>query len=150
MERYKIIATVHLLHIIDDKVLLSERKNTGYSDGMYSLVGGHAEQNETIVEAVIREISEEIAANLSAKDLKLVHVLHRRKENPYDDDRIEFFFTTNAQLQYLNNETNLCANLKWFDINKLPNNIIPYNRHVIVEFYRGNIYSEYGWNKNIE
>jgi ADP-ribose pyrophosphatase YjhB (NUDIX family) len=149
MERYKIIATVHLLHIIDDKVLLSERKNTGYSDGMYSLVGGHVEQNETIVEAVIREVSEEIAANLSAKDLKLVHVLHRRKENPYDDDRIEFFFTTNTQLQYLNNETNLCANLKWFDINKLPDNIIPYNRHVIVEFYKGNIYSEYGWNKNI-
>jgi len=43
-------------------------------------------------------------------------------------------------------EPNKCDDLKWFDINNLPENIIPFVKFVLKEiFNKQNNYYEYGW-----
>lgn len=49
--------------IKDDRVLLvQQRKQSAY--GLWSLPGGHAEQGETLEQAVIREVKEELSVDL--------------------------------------------------------------------------------------
>ncbi len=43
MARFTLIPEVHLLLIDKGRVLLLQRWNTGYADGQYSVVAGHAE-----------------------------------------------------------------------------------------------------------
>ena len=66
----RIVAT-HILFVNEGKVLLSVRANTGYRDGWYSVVGGHVEDNEYLIDATIREAEEEVGVKIKEKDLKL-------------------------------------------------------------------------------
>ena len=52
--------SVYLLLQDHDKILLSKRKNTGWYDGYYSLIAGHARPYESAISAIIRESKEEI------------------------------------------------------------------------------------------
>lgn len=146
MGRYKIINTVHLFVEREGKILLSMRKNTGYADGMYSLVGGHVESNETIKEALIREVKEEIGVVLLDSEIELIHVMHRKKENVNDEDRVEFYFKSITQINNIHNmENEYCAKLEWFDSSNLPLNTVPYIRYFIEQMFLNKNYSEYGW-----
>lgn len=142
-ERFKIIPTVYLLLIKDNQILLSRRYNTGFHDGEYSLPAGHLDGNETLIEAMVREIKEEIGVKLNPKDLKLVHVMHRKEPN---EERINFFFRAEkweGKAQIL--EPHKCDGLRWFELNNLPDNIIPYIKQAINSFLDNKFYSEWGW-----
>ncbi|MEK7592134.1 MAG: NUDIX domain-containing protein [Patescibacteria group bacterium] len=142
MERFKMIASSYLLFIKDGKVLLSRRYNTGYEDGKYSLPAGHIENNETLTSGGIRETFEEIGVRLKPKDLKLVHVMHRK----HMDIRMDFFFTADIDKQKpINNEPEKCDDLQWFPLIHLPTNTIPYIRHAIECYQKKVVYSEFGW-----
>lgn len=54
-ERFKIFGCVISLIIKDNKVLMILRKNKPDS-GYYNLVGGRMEEEETVPQAIIREI----------------------------------------------------------------------------------------------
>lgn len=149
MERFKMIASVYLLLVKRRKILLLRRINTGYEDGKYGLPAGHVEDNETIRAALCREVKEEIGILLKPEDLELVHVMHRKEK----DIRVDFFFTIKEWRQEpKNNEPNKCDDLKWFTIDNLPKNTIPYIRKAI-DNWRKKIfysktsfaYSEIGW-----
>ena len=119
-ERYKSKLIVDLLLQKENEILLSLRQNTGHHDGEYDLPGGHIEANEDIFEAMIREAKEEIGIDINREDLGIIHIYHIFKK-----DCLKFVFRT---LKYKNKvrncEENVCKELKWFDINNLPNNII--------------------------
>ena len=141
-DRFKLIASLYLILIRDDKVLLMRRKHTGFEDGNYGLPSGHLEKNETLTEGLAREAKEEIGIDILPSDLQLVEVMHRKHE----DIRMDFFFVTN---KYHNEPTNCepekCDDLQWFPLNNLPPNTIQYIR-LAIENYRKNItYSEVGW-----
>ncbi len=57
--RFKLIASVYVLFVKDGKILMLRRANTGYEDGNYSLVAGHADGNEALTAATAREAKEE-------------------------------------------------------------------------------------------
>ena len=59
MERFKLVVAVHLILIENGKILLLRRYNTGYEDGNYSLVAGHIDGNESVIQAMQREALEE-------------------------------------------------------------------------------------------
>ncbi len=80
--RPSLVVAVYLVPIESDRVLLARRKNTGYADGMYSLVAGHVESGETLTVAMIREAREEAGISIEASELTLAHTLIGRRK-PY-------------------------------------------------------------------
>jgi len=142
-ERFKIIPTVYLILIKDNKILLSRRYNTGFHDGEYSLPAGHLDGNETLKEALIREAKEEIDVDLDPTDLKLIHVMHRKEPT---EERVNFFFVAG---KWKNEpkimEPHKCDDLNWFSFNNLPDNIIPYIKQAINCVKNNVFYSEFGW-----
>lgn len=143
MERFKLVAAVHLLLIQNGKILLLRRYHTGYEDGNYSLVAGHIDGNESVIKAMQREALEEAGITIKAEDLKIVHVMHRKSENR---EQVDYFFTCdNYEGQVKIMEKDKCDELSFYDLDQLPNNVIPYIRKAI-EFYQSKIpFSVYGW-----
>ena len=138
--RFKLIASVYVFFIKDDQILLLRRANTGCEDGNYSLVAGHADGEEPLTMATVREAREEAGVEIDPKDLVLRHVMHRRQ----DDERVDFFFEVKKwKDEPKNMELSKCDDLSWFPLNNLPDNTIPYIRQAI-EGYKNNLsYSEY-------
>lgn len=137
-ERFKIIPTSHLILVNGNKILLQRRFNTGYEDGKYSVCAGHLDGNETF-----REAREEIGIAIKLDDLEIVHVMHRKV--PYEE-RIDFFIRARkweGEPQIL--EQNKCDDLQWFELNNLPQNIIPYVKEAICTIKNRKFYSEFGW-----
>lgn len=125
-----------------DKVLLSLRKNTGYFDECYGLVSGHVEDEEPASLAMIREAKEEANLIIHPESLKVVHLMHR-KTNRFNIDI--FFECTSWSGEIANLEPNKCAELNFFSLENLPNNLIPYIRQALHAVLQGTVYSEGGW-----
>jgi 8-oxo-dGTP diphosphatase len=141
-ERFKLVPTSHLILMKDGKVLLAKRLNTGWMDGNYSIVAGHLDGNETFLQAMVREAKEEAGIDLDEKDLQVVHVMHRKT----DHERIDFFieakkWTGTPRIM----EPDKCDDMQWFDLDKLPDNTIPYIRQAIQMIRNKVFYSEHGW-----
>ncbi len=143
-DRFKLIASVYLLFIKGDSILLLRRANTGYEDGNYGLVAGHLDQGESLREAAIREAKEESGVGIKVSDLALKTTMHRKQ----DDERVDYFFEVRRwEGEIINNEPEKCDDLSWFPMTDLPENIIPYIKQAIDASRNGVIYSEFGWNK---
>ena len=133
---------VHLFFFQNKKALLLRRFNTGYEDGNYSVVAGHVEVGETVIQAAIREAHEEVGVRFTIEDVAVVHVMHRKAE----DERIDFFLVVKQWVgEITNKELHKCDDLSWFSIARLPDNIIPYIKTALVRYQRGEVFSEYGW-----
>lgn len=144
-ERFKQIATSHLFLIKDNKILLLRRFNTGYEDGKYSVVAGHIEPNETATRTMVREAKEEAGIDIDLEDLEVAHVMHRNDTN---EERIDFFLMPKKWSgEPKNLEPHKCDDLRWFDLEKLPDNTIPYIKQAIDCFLHNKIYSEHGWGR---
>jgi 8-oxo-dGTP diphosphatase len=144
MERFKLIPSVYLILEKDGKVLLSQRANTGFEDGNYGLVAGHAEVGEPFSAAMVREAKEEAGITIRAEDLREVVTMHR---NCGDHERVDFFFTTERwEGEIVNNEPDVCSDLSWFEIGNMPENTIAYIREAIGCFETGKTYIEFGFN----
>jgi len=142
MERFKLICAVHLFLICDDKVLLLRRFNTGYEDGKYSVIAGHLEGDEEIKAAAIREAQEEIGIKISPADLQVVGVMHRKST----DERIDFFLATSSWSgEITNREPDRCDQLAWFDLDEIPENVVPYVGRALDNYRRGNWFDSFGW-----
>lgn len=142
-ERFKQTVSSNIFLIRDGKILLNRRAGTGFHDGDYGTPGGHVEERESVTECVFREVKEELGMELG--DVKLAHVMHRNQDG---HSRVDFFFLGtifHGEPRII--EPDKCDDLSWFDLNKLPKNIIPHMRQAI-ELYNQNIaFSEYGWDK---
>lgn len=141
-ERFKLHAAVYLLLIRDGQVLLLRRFNTGWSDGMYSLISGHLDGDEPLTTAMCREAQEEAGIAINPTELKFAHVMHRFSDVEYMD----FFFTANTwEGEPSNTEPEKCDDMQWFPLDNLPPNILPYVRQVVEDYTAGRYFSEVGW-----
>lgn len=127
------------------EILMLQRANTGYMDGMYSFVAGHIEFGESVLEAIVREAEEEAGITITSADLTFAHVCHRKSE----DDLIyyDFFFRASAwRGEVTNTEPDRCSDLSWFAKDSLPQNAIPYIRIIIdLIFSQKEDFSQYNW-----
>jgi ADP-ribose pyrophosphatase YjhB (NUDIX family) len=136
----------YLVPIKDKKILLLKRSNTGYMDGMYSFIAGHVEPGESFTQCMIREAREESGISIREEDLQVVHVMHRQSNQAEANQRVDVFFSTDKwQGEIKNTEPEKCSDLSWFDLENLPDNIIPYIRKVIDRIQKSVFYSEDGW-----
>lgn len=126
----------------DDKVLFHLRKNTGYCDGMWSLIAGHVEDGESATAAMIREVREEIGIELSPSQIKVVHVMHRQTNRLNVD---VFFDCPSWQGAIKNCEPEKCERLEFFSMEALPENVVEYNVTALNNILNREFYSEQGW-----
>ena len=142
-ERYqsKVAVFLILTREVNGKteILLQERYNTGYMDGKYDAAcSGHLEKGESVSMALVREAKEEIGIDIDEKDLKFVELIHSYKE-----DYINVFFTTK---KYSGTpkimEPDKCDDLRWFDIENLPENIFTRIKNVLININKGILYDD--------
>ncbi len=133
---------VHLFLVQDSKVLLLRRYNTGYEDGNYGVVAGHLEGDEEIVAAMVREAREEAGIEIPPSALQVVGVMHRRSDTEY----VDFFLAASSWSGDIRNmEPEKCDELAWFQLDSLPDNVIPYVRKGLSNYTRGQWFDSFGW-----
>lgn len=127
----------------DNEVLLQKRINTGYMDGYWDFSAtGHVEFGESIKNAGVREMKEELNIEINIDNMKLLTIMHK--------------FTGASMLTYVNaffivekfdgtptiNEEDKIEELKWVSLSELPERIIP-DRLLALETDKK--YLEIGW-----
>ncbi|WAW15531.1 NUDIX domain-containing protein [Peptostreptococcus equinus] len=146
-ERFKTKSAVFLLLKMNDKILMQKRMNTGFYDGYYDLtVSGHIEEYESITDAMIREAKEECNLDITKEDIELFTVIHT---SMYNDLYYFFYFVMeieeNKDYHIRVNEENKIEELKWFDLDKLPELLGEHNKIAINNYKKGIRLSEIGW-----
>lgn len=143
MPKQKSITHIVSLIVESKKGFLLLRKPTRRG-GRYSLVGGRVEKNEAVIGALVRETYEEAAIKVQTQDLRLVHVIHRRRER---QDFFHFFFYTQQWTGSIRNrEPMKCDALVWYKRDELPfDTMMPAIRCGIESYLAGEQYSELGW-----
>lgn len=145
-DRFKIYASVHVLFIKNNEVLMLLRKNTT-SDGLYGLVAGHLEEGETITNALIRESEEEVGVEIKPEDLKIAAVCHSYSRHN-NREFIQFYAICNKwNGTFKNKEPEKCGGIDFFSLNSLPENTVPYIKDAITKILNKVSYYEYGWKK---
>ena len=125
-------------------ILLQKRQNTGYRDNFWDMAAsGHVEKGEPATDAIIREAREEIGIKISKEDLNFSGFYY----NNIDNKTYGYIFFTVQKYENTPkiNEPAKCSELKWFDINNLPKDIISDRKIVIHNFLNGNYFGEVGW-----
>lgn len=147
-ERFKSLSAVMLLLTrkkdAHEEILFQKRQNTGYCDGFYDLsASGHVDANESTKHAMCREAKEELGIDINEEDLEFICMIHKNSNGCV---YYNGYFKANKWIgEPIVNEPTKNGELKWFDINNLPSNIVD-DRVIAIENYKNNIkYSEYGW-----
>jgi 8-oxo-dGTP diphosphatase len=140
--RAKFPVTVHLLFFRENQILLLRRFNTGFEDGNYSVPAGHLDGGETVRMAARREALEEIGVNIHIDDIAFASVMHRKS----NDERVDFFVHVKAwEGEPFNAEPDKCDEIRWYKVDGLPKNTIPYVKQAIQNFRDGVPFEEFGW-----
>ncbi|WP_032112647.1 NUDIX hydrolase [Candidatus Paracaedibacter symbiosus] len=144
MQRFNATPSVYVLFRQENSILLGLRQNTPWMNDWYGLVSGHVEENETVVQAAIREVYEEAGVILQPTDLKLSTVMYRKM----DRTNVDFFFVCDSwQGEIQNSEPDKCAGWSFFDKDALPDNTIDYLKIAINHCFNGGecLFIEYGF-----
>lgn len=116
------------------EVLLQERRDTGYMDGMFDFAAsGHMEADEYSWQGAIREAGEEIGVTVAKEDVEFVFLDER-----LDEKYIKLFFMTDKWSgEPKIREPQKCSWLEWFDVEHLPENMIPSYKKILEAIMRG-------------
>lgn len=133
----------YLLLEENGKIMMIRRFKTGWMDGNFTLPAGHVKSNESVRQTLIREAKEEVGVTVIPEDLELAHVIHRNKE-PDNPEYIDFYFKAkNWTGEIVLGES--CDKFEWFELDKLPENVIPIVKKVLESIAAEVIYSDEGW-----
>ncbi len=138
MAKTKILLKARL--IVEDQGQILLLKQTTKNGGNYTLVGGTVEDYEFARKALIRESFEESGIVIQARDLQLVHTLHKKKD---EKTRIVLYFkATNWTGNIRSGEPKKFKKVAWFPIDDLPKGMSATVRHALKHYRRGSRYSE--------
>lgn len=128
------------------KVLLQRRQNTGFMDGLWDLsCSGHVEHGESMSEAAAREAKEELGVTIPIENLKFFVLVHKR-EKEWDLTYYNAYFVCKKfDGEPTICEPEKCSEIKWFDLNNLPDDLINDRKCAIKAYFEGVDYIEYGW-----
>lgn len=99
------------------EILLQQRANTGYLDGYWDFPSGHVEYGESIHNAVVRELHEEVGLAAPIKAARLKHI----DQYFLDRDYVNFVFVIDEWSgEPMIGEPEKCSDLTWFSPDALP------------------------------
>lgn len=126
-------------------VLLQLRQNTGFADGMWEAgAAGHVDDKESATDAAVHEAKEELGITIQKTDLQFVGICNKIVKRPGDYAFYINHFLVNKWIgKIVVGEPAKCAELRWFDINNLPKNMIADRKIALENIKRGIYYSEY-------
>lgn len=137
-ERHRMLGASHLILRKENQVLLIRRCHTGYHDGDYGLPSGHLEPGESFLQAAIREAQEEVGVTLHSDDVEFVHIGHR-----WSSDYVNLFFAASIWSGEVRNaEPEKCDDVRWFSMDALPSNIVPYVAKALMDVQESRMYRE--------
>lgn len=143
-KRFKCPSAVFAILIKAGKILLQKRVNTGYKDGYYDLAAsGHAEANENMHTALIREVKEEIGIDVVS--LNFATMMHKYDVDTKCTYYNGYFIIIDFQGKIEIKEPEKCCELKWFDLDDLPELLIDDRKIAVNNYLHGTVYDEYGW-----
>ncbi|MCL1990106.1 MAG: NUDIX domain-containing protein [Defluviitaleaceae bacterium] len=120
------------------KILLHLRQNTGYQDGKWdTAASGHVDEGESAKQAAVRECKEEIGIDVNVADLTFVHLSHHFSES--DKTYYHLYFIVN-RYQGIPTimEPDKALELQWFDLQGLPDEMVPC-RKIAIEAWQQKI-----------
>lgn len=141
--RFELRSAVYLMPLKKNKILLARRKNTSWMDGMYSLISGHLDGNETVNTAMIREAFEEANIKIDNHQLIPATVIHRKST---DSEYIDFFYVIREwEGEPSIGEPDKCDDLSWFSLSNLPDNLLPHIKEALNNYNSHTAFSTSGW-----
>ena len=125
------------------EVLLHLRQNTGYMDGHWDFAGsGHVDENESAMQAVVRECREELGITVELKDIRFVHLSHRVGQNGARTYYDIYFLVERYTGEPYIAEPEKCSGLQWFAMDELPEDIIGIRKQAFLSYLKSEYYSE--------
>ena len=98
---------------------------------------------ETAKQCILREAEEEINIKIEPEDIKVTHVMHCCEP---DREYIDVYLKADKwRGEITNKEPEKCDEIKWYSIDKLPDNVVPKVRNALYNTQNGIFYSEFGW-----
>ena len=123
-----------------EHVLLQLRQGTRYMDGHWAAAAaGHVEAGESVLDAAVREATEELGVTIDPADLVALCAMHRTSA-PHGpvDERVDFFFECRRWTgEPRTVEADKSVALRWFDLAALPEPVVPHERQVLDALVRG-------------
>lgn len=117
-------------------------------DGFWDLsCSGHVEHGESMSVAAAREAKEELGVDIPPGNLKFFTLIHKREEENDLTYYNAYFVCKEFDGEPRICEPEKCSELKWFDIDGLPDDLITDRRFALHAYLDGTFYIEYGWNK---
>lgn len=138
-DREKFLCAIYILiKNENNEILLQRRQGTKLWPGFLALPAGHVDEGENVYEAFVREAKEELDINVSKNNIINTFVVNRKNKSlpPYFD----IYFEINNYVGDIKiMEPDKCKELVWDNINKLPSDMIDFEKRAI-ENYLNKIY----------
>ncbi len=123
----------------DNKILLGKRKGA-YGAGTWALPGGHVNYGERAIDALCRELKEELDAIVTREDLQLISVVDST-DHSLGSHYLHITFELKAALEPRLMEPEECEEWRYFPIDALPEKIFPPHRDIIANYLSQTMYA---------
>lgn len=131
----------------EKQVLLQHRGQTEMLPNVWDCISGHVEAQETVRQAMVREVYEELAIEVNAEDLQFVGLTHLRLDD--ETTYYNIYLTTDKFVGTPKiMETDKHDGLKWInlaDLQHMANDIVENRYHAIQHLGKAPFYSEEGF-----
>ena len=138
MPRAEFLSAVYMI-IKNERgeVLFQRRCGSKLWPNFLGLPAGHLDMEENAIDALIREAKEELDIDITSLDIEDTFVVNRINKNlkPYYD---VYFIIRAYKGKIKINEPNKCQELKWINLEDLPEDVIGFER-VALDNYRNGI-----------
>lgn len=131
--RFRVVPATYVYLRRADRVLLQRRAGTGFMDGCWAAAAGHVEAGESVAQAAVREVREELGVHLDLGDLRPVTTMHRGQPGgPALEQRVDFFYeAVRWDGEPALREAGTADGLDWFALDALPEPVVPHELVVL-------------------
>lgn len=124
-----------------NKILLGKRGRAAYGTGTWALPGGHLELHERLVDAICREIKEELDGDVKPTDLTLVSIVDDINQ-AIDSHYVHVSFElSDPKFEPKLMEPESCDEWRYFPLDKLPENFFPPHSGIVANYLQKQLYA---------